>query len=231
MRNDILRFLEQSAYFDFLNKIEIVHSITVSTATVETMSITKPQQEEWRIKNAEVWDKIECALSTLSAEGMFASLECFTYSKHREPFAPPGKEAQIACTLYFRGKDVDAWKLDKSREAMRDSSGNCTFCGTHEDTPREDLDLPAYLVRGPRDPDKTNARFRCPIKFCRHWVPPSFQRKTYSGFFRAVYNGEAIFEGPCREKGDLDSEPMMSKEQIEAIKRVITEAFCSTPVP
>jgi hypothetical protein len=230
MRNDILRFLEQSAYFDFLNKIEIVHSITVSTATVETMSITKPQQEEWRIKNAEVWDKIECALSTLSAEGMFASLECFTYSKHREPFAPPGKEAQIACTLYFRGKDVDAWKLDKTREAMRDSSGNCTFCGTHKDTPREDLDLPAHLVRGPRDPDKTNARFRCPIKFCRHWVPPSFQRKTYSGFFRAVYNGEAIFEGPCRERGDLDSEPMMNKEQIEAIKRVITEAFCYNPV-
>ncbi|NBO09027.1 MAG: hypothetical protein EBV30_06720 [Actinobacteria bacterium] len=221
----------QSAYFDFLNKIEIALSITISTATMETMSITKPPPEEWRIKNAEVWDKIECALSTLSAEGMFASLECFTYSKHREPLAPPGKEAQIACTLYFRGTDVDAWKLDKSREAMRDSSGNCTFCGTHKDTPREDLDLPAHLVRGPRSPDKTNARFRCPIKFCRHWAPPSFQRKTYSGFFRAVYNGEAIFEGPCRERGDLDSEPMTNKEQIEAIKRVITEAFCSTHVP
>ena len=197
---------------------------------METMSITKPPLEEWRRKNAEVWDKIECALSTLSAEGMFASLECFTYSKHREPLAPPGKEAQIACTLSFRGKDdegyyVDAWKLDKTRDTMRDSSGNCIFCGTHKDTPREDLDPPAHLARGPRGPDKTNARFRCPIRYCRHWAPPSFQRKTYSGYFRAVYGGEAIFEGPCRERGDLDSEPMTNKEQIEAIKRTITEAF------
>jgi len=195
----------------------------------------KPPQEEWRRKNAEVWDKIECALSTLSTEGMFASLECFTYNKEREPLAPPGKEAQIVCTLYLRGTDsegyyVDPWKLDKSQEAMRDSSGNCTFCGTHKDTPREDLDYPAHLARGPRGPDKTNARFRCPIRYCRHWAPYSFQRKTYSGFFRAVYGGEAIFEGPCREKGDLDSEPMTNKQQIEAIKRVITEAFRSTPV-
>jgi hypothetical protein len=80
MRNDQLRFLEQSRYFDFLNKIEIALSISISTATMETMSITKPSPEEWRIKNAEVWDKIESALSTLSAEGMFASLECFTFS-------------------------------------------------------------------------------------------------------------------------------------------------------
>ena len=202
---------------------------------METMSIIKLSPEEWRRKNAEVWDKIECALSTLSAEGMFASLECFTYSKHREPLAPPGKEAQIACTLYFRGTDeegyyVDAWKLDKTREAMRDSSGNCTFCGAGKDKPREDLELPAHLVRGPRGPDKTNARFRCPIRYCRHWAPPSFQRKTYSGYFRAVYGGEAIFEGPCREKGDLDSEPMTNKQQIEVIKRTITEAFRSTTV-
>jgi hypothetical protein len=202
---------------------------------METTSMIKPPQEEWRRKNAEVWDKIECALSTLSTEGMFASLECFTYNKEREPLAPPGKEAQIACTLYFRGTDsegyyVDPWKLDKSQEAMRDSSGKCTFCGTHKDTPREDLDHPAHLARGPRGPDKTNARFRCPIRYCRYWAPYSFQRKTYSGFFRAVYGGEAIFEGPCREKGNLDSEPMTNKQQIEAIKRVITEAFRSTPV-
>jgi hypothetical protein len=197
---------------------------------METTSIAKPPPEEWRKKKAEVWEKIECALSTLTTEGLFTSLECFTYNKAREPVAPEGQEAQIECTLYFRGRDeegyyVDAWKLDKSRDTMRDSSGNCTFCGTHVDAPREDLELPAHLVRGSRDPGKTNARFRCPIKFCRHWAPPSFQRKTYSGYFRAVYGGEAIFEGPCREKGDLDSEPMTNKEQIAIIKRAITEAF------
>ena len=198
-------------------------------------SMIKPPHEEWRRKNTEVWEKIESALSSLSTEGLFASLECFTYNKEREPLAPPGKEAQIACTLYFRGTDsegyyVDPWKLDKSREAMRDSSGNCAFCGTHKDTLRDDLDPPAHLARGLRDLEMTKGRFRCPIRFCRHWAPPSFQRKTYSGFFRAVYGGEAIFEGPCREKGDLDSEPMTNKEHIEAIKRVITEAFRSTPV-
>jgi len=203
---------------------------------METTSSIKPPPEEWRRKKAEVWNKIERALSSLTTEGLFASLECFTYNKEREPLAPPGQEVQIECTLYFRGTDeegyyVDAWKLDKSRDTMRDSSGNCTFCGTHVDAPREDLELPAHLVRGSRDPGKTNARFRCPIKFCRHWAPPSFQRKTYSGFFRAVYGGEAIFEGPCREKGLDDAEPMTNKGQIEAIKRVITEAFCSAPVP
>ena len=202
---------------------------------MEITSSIKAPPEGWRIKKAEVWEKIERALSTLTTEGLFASLECFTYNKEREPLAPPGKEAQINCTLYFRGTDeegyyVDAWKLDKTREAMRDSSGNCTFCGAGKDKPREDLELPAHLVRGPRGPDKTNARFRCPIRYCRHWAPPSFQRKTYSGYFRAVYGGEAIFEGPCREKGDLDSEPMMNKEQIEVIKRTITEAFRSTTV-
>jgi hypothetical protein len=202
---------------------------------MEITSSIKPHPEEWRRKRAEVWDKIQCALSTLTTEGLFASLECFTYNKEREPLAPPGQEVQIECTLYFRGTDdegyyVDAWKLDKSRDTMRDSSGNCTFCGTHVDAPPEDLELPVHLVRGPRDANKGNTRFRCPIKFCRHWAPPSFQRKTHSGYFRAVYGGEAIFEGPCREKGDLDSEPMMNKEQIEAIKRVITEAFCSIPV-
>ena len=205
------------------------------TTIMETMSITKPSLEEWRRKNTEVWEKIECALSTLSTEGMIASIECFTYNKEREPLAPPGKEAQIVCTLYFRGKDdegyyVDAWKLDKSQEAMRDSSGNCTFCGRHVDAPREDLDPPAHLARGPRLTGKAKGRFRCPIRFCGHWAPPSFQRITYSGFFRAVFGGEAIFEGPCHEKGDLDSEPMTNKQQIEAIKRVITEAFRSTPV-
>jgi hypothetical protein len=56
-------------------------------------------------------------------------------------------------------------------------------------------------------------------------VPPSFQRKTYSGYFRAVYGGEAIFEGPCREKGLDDAEPMTNNEQIALIKRAITEVF------
>ena len=197
---------------------------------MEITSTIKPKHEEWRIKKAEVWEKIERALSTLTTEGLFASLECFTYNKEREPLAPPGQESQIDCTLYFRGTDeegyyVDAWKLDKTREAMRDSSGNCTFCGAGKDKPREDLELPAHLVRGPRGPDKTNARFRCPIKFCRHWAPASFQRKTYSGYFRAVYDGEAIFEGPCREKGLEGAEPMTNKQQITLIKRTITEAF------
>ena len=197
---------------------------------MEISSSIKAPPEGWRIKKAEVWEKIERALSTLTTEGLFASLECFTYNKEREPLAPPGQESQINCTLYFRGTDeegyyVDAWKLDKGRDTMRDSSGNCIFCGAGKDKPREDLELPAHLVRGPRGPDKTNARFRCPIKFCRHWVPASFQRKTYSGYFRAVYGGEAIFEGPCREKGDLDSEPMTNKEQIALIKRAITEVF------
>ncbi len=197
---------------------------------METMTITKPPPEEWRRKKAEVWDKIVRALYTLSTEGMIASPECFTYNKEREPLARPGQEVQIECTLYFRGKDdegyyVDAWKLDKTRDTIRDSSGNCTFCGTHVHAPREDLDPPAHLARGPRGPGKTKGRFRCPIKNCRHWAPPSFQRITYSGFFRAVFGGEAIFEGPCHEKGYQDSEPMTNVHQIEAIKRVITEAF------
>jgi len=197
---------------------------------METTSIAKPPPEEWRKKKAEVWDKIECALSTLTTEGLFASLECFTYNKAREPLAPPGQEVQIECTLYLRGTDeegyyVDPWKLDKSQDTMRDSSGNCTFCGTHADAPREDLDRPAHL--GTRGSDKARGRFRCPIKFCRHWAPPSFQRIIYSGFFRAVFGGEAIFEGPCRPRGQEEWYPMTNKGQIEAIKRVITEAFRS----
>ena len=197
---------------------------------MEITSTIKPLREEWRRKKAEVWEKIERALSSLSTEGLFASLECFTYNKEREPLAPPGQEVQIDCTLYFRGIDeegyyVDAWKLDKSRDTMRDSSGNCIFCGAGKDKRREDLEPPAHLVRGSRYPDKTKARFRCPIKFCRHWVPPTFQRITYSGYFRAVYGGEATFEGPCREKDLEGTEPMTNKEQIAAIKRAITEAF------
>lgn len=200
------------------------------TTITETMSITKPPPEEWRRKKAEVWNKIETALSTLSTEGMIASPEYFTYNKEREPIAPPGQEVQIECTLYFRGKDeegyyVDPWKLDKARDTMRDSSGNCTFCGTHVDAPREDLDPPAHLARLPRGPCKAKGRFRCPIKNCRHWAPPSFERITYSGFFRAVFGGEAIFEGPCRPRGQEEWYPMTNKGQIEAIKRVITEAF------
>jgi len=54
----------------------------------------KPAPEEWRKKNAEVWEKIERALSTLSTEGMIASIECLTYNKAREPVAPEGRSAR-----------------------------------------------------------------------------------------------------------------------------------------
>lgn len=176
----------------------------------------KPVPEEWRKKKAEVWEKIECALSTLSTEGMIASIECFTYNKDREPVAPEGQECKIECTLYFRDTDDEGnpaglYHLDKSQDTMRDSSGNCTFCGAGNDMPRE--------------ADKRKGRFRCPIKFCGHWVPPSFKRKIYCGLFRAVFGGEAIFEGPCRSTGEEEWEPMTNDQQIEAIKRVITEAF------
>jgi hypothetical protein len=176
----------------------------------------KPAPEDWRKKNAEVWEKIERALSTLSTEGMIASIECFTYNKAREPVAPEGQECKVECILYFRDTDDEGnpaglFYLDKSKDAMRDSSGNCTFCGAGKDTSSE--------------PYETRGRFRCPIKFCGHWAPPSFKRKIYSGFFRAVFGGEAIFEGPCRSSGEQDSEPMTNEEQIEAIRRVMTEAF------
>jgi hypothetical protein len=175
-------------------------------------------------KSTEVWDKVERALSTLSTEGMIASPEYFTYNKEREQkLALHGQEILIHCTLYFRDTDDEGnpaglYYLDKERDTMRDSSGNCTFCGAHVDKAREELELstlnPGYY--------KTKNRFRCPIKFCGHWAPPSFKRKTYAGIFRIVYGGEAIFECPT---SDPETERMTNKEQIDAIKRVITKAF------
>jgi len=179
-------------------------------------------------KSTEVWDKVERALSTLSTEGMIASLEYFTYNKGREQKlalygGPEGREVLIQCTLYFRDTDDEGnpaglYYLDKQREAMRDLSGNCNFCGAHVDKPREELEL------SPLNPGryKTKNRFRCPIKFCGHWAPPSFKRKSYAGIFRIVNGGEAIFEGPT---SDEQTERMTNEEQIEAIKRVITKAF------
>jgi hypothetical protein len=175
-------------------------------------------------KKSEVWDKVERALSTLSTEGMIASLEYFTYNKEREQkLGLYGQEVLIQCTLYFRDTDDEGnpaglYYLDKQRERMRDLSGNCNFCGAHVDKPREELNL------SPLNPGryKTKNRFRCPIKFCGHWAPPSFKRKSYAGIFRIVNGGEAIFEGPANEP---QTECMTNEYQIEAIKRVITKAF------
>ena len=183
-------------------------------------------------KSADVWNKVERALSTLSTEGMIASLEYFTFNEERElallsQGGPEGREVLIHCTLYFRDTDDEGnpaglYYLDKEREAMRDLSGNCNFCGTHVNKPREELDL------SPLNPGryKTKNRFRCPIKFCGHWAPPSFKRKTYAGIFRIVYGGETIFEGPFEgPTSDTETERMTNEEQIDAIKRVITKAF------
>jgi hypothetical protein len=175
-------------------------------------------------KSADVWEKVERALSTLSTEGMIASLEYFTFNKESElTLLSRGQEVVIYCTLYFRDTDDEGnpaglYYLDKERETMRDLSGNCSFCGTHVKKPREHLDL------SPLNPGryKTKNRFRCPIKFCGHWAPPSFKRKTYAGIFRIVYGGDTIFEGPVN---DPHTERMTNEPQIDAIKRVITKAF------
>jgi hypothetical protein len=175
-------------------------------------------------KKSEVWNKVERALSTLSKEGMIASLEYFTYNKEREQkLASQGQEVLIHCALYFRDTDDEGnpaglYYLDKNKDTMRDPSGNCTFCGAHVNKPREELDL------SPLNPGryKTKNRFRCPIKFCGHWAPSSFKRKTYAGIFRIVNGGDTIFEGPAN---DPQAERMTNEEQIDAIKRVITKAF------
>ena len=57
-------------------------------------------------KSADVWEKVERALSTLSTEGMIASLEYFTFNKESElTLLSRGQEVVIYCTLYFRDTD------------------------------------------------------------------------------------------------------------------------------
>lgn len=186
------------------------------------MEITEPYKK-WRNKRTQIWNKADRALSTLSAEGMITAVDCFSYNEERERLDPEGQDkrkgqdVRIVCALYFRDTDEDGnpaglWGCDKEQEAMRDSSGNCTFCGSHEDKPQEDL---GALGKG---------RFRCPIKGCRHWAPNHFKEKLYGGIFRIVYGGEAIFEGPSPDKYD-GHEAMKNEHQIESIKRVITEEF------
>ena len=187
----------------------------------------KPPSKEWRNQRTEIWNKADRALSTLSAEGMIAAVDCFSYSEERERLDPEGQDkkkgqdVRIVCALYFRDTDDEGnpaglWSCDKEEEAMRDSSGNCTFCGAHADKPHEDLDA--------LGPAKTKGRFRCPIKGCGHWAPKEFKEKIYGGTFRIVYGGEAIFEGPSRDIF-YGQEGMKNEEQIESIKRVITEEF------
>ena len=190
----------------------------------------KHPSKEWRNQRAKIWKKVDDALSTLSAEGMIAAVDCFSYSEERERLDPEGQDKQkgqdirIVCALYFRDTDDEGnpaglYYLDKEQEPMRDSSGNCTFCGAHEDKPHEELDSLGALGKA-----KTKGRFRCPIKGCGHWAPKEFKEKLYGGIFRIVYGGEAIFEGPSPDKYD-GHEGMKNEEQIESIKRVITEEF------
>lgn len=191
------------------------------------METTPHPSKEWRNQRTEIWNKVERALSTLSAEGMIAAPDCFSYNEQRERLDPEGQDKQkgqdirIVCALYFRdiddeGNPAGLYYLDKEQEPMRDSSGNCTFCGAHADKPHEDINALGLA--------KTKGRFRCPIKGCGHWAPKQFKEKLYGGIFRIVYGGEAIFEGPSPDKHD-GHEGMKNEEQIESIKRVITEEF------
>lgn len=176
----------------------------------------------------QVWDRLNKALRPLSMEGMHAGIDRFTYSKKREvaysaAAAPPGKEVRITCTLYFRDTDDEGnpaglWDHDWDSGIQHDEMGHCLFCGATADKPREELE-PGWVQK-----NKVNGRFRCPMDSCQHWAPKQFKEKTYAGTFRIVYDGEAIFEGPSRD--ELNGEqPMTNEEQIEAIKRTITETF------
>lgn len=202
-------------------KIETLSGHPNSPPRTHTMEITE-SYKKWRNQRTQIWNKVDRALSSLSAEGMIAAVDCFSYNEERERLDPEGQDKRkgqdirIVCALYFRDTDDEGnpaglYYLDKEQEAMRDSSGNCTFCGSRADKPQEDL-------------DKTKGRFRCPIKGCAHWAPKQFKEKLYGGIFRIVYGGEAIFEGPSPDKYD-GQEGMRNEEQIEAIKRVITEEF------
>lgn len=170
----------------------------------------------------QVWDKLNKALRPLSTEGMHVGIDCFTYSDQRELTAPPGKEVRITCTLYFRDTDDEGnpaglWGHDWGSE-QRDEKGCCVFCGATADKPLEDLG-PGWVQK-----NRVNGRFRCAMESCQHWAPKQFKEKTYAGIFRVVYGGEAIFEGPSCDEVTGD-QSMTNEEQIEAIKRVITETF------
>ena len=170
----------------------------------------------------QVWDRLAKAFRPLSTEGMHVGIDHFTYSYQRELTAPPGKEVRITCTLYFRDTDEEGnpaglWGHDWGSE-QRDEMGHCLFCGATADKPREEVE-PGCVQK-----NKVNGRFRCPMDSCQHWAPKQFKEKTYAGIFRIVYDGEAIFEGPsCDEV--TGEERMTNEEQIEAIKRTITETF------
>lgn len=171
----------------------------------------------------QVWDRLNKALRPLSIEGMHAAIDRFTYSEERElaySAAPPGKEVRITCTLYFRDTDDEGnpaglWGHDWDSEIQHDEKGCCLFCGAAADKPLEDLGKASTSING---------RFRCPMEYCKHWAPKQFREKTYAGIFRIVDGGEAIFEGPSRDKINGEQR-MTNEEQIEAIKRIITETF------
>ena len=166
----------------------------------------------------QVWDRLNKALRPLSTEGMHVAIDRFTYSDRRElayfaKNAPPGKEVRIICTLYFRDTDDEGnpaglWDHDWDSGIQHDEKGDCLFCGAAADKPLEEY----------------KGSFRCPMESCKHWVPKQFKEKTYAGTFRIVYGGEAIFEGPSGDKVNGE-ERMTNEEQIEAIKRIITETF------
>ena len=169
----------------------------------------------------QVWNRLNKALRPLSMEGMHVGIDRFTYSEARElAYSTPGKEVRITCTLYFRDTDDEGnpaglWGHDWDSGIECDERGHCLFCWATADKPREDLGKTTTSING---------RFRCPMESCRHWAPKQFKEKTYAGTFRIVYGGEAIFEGPSRD--ELNGEERMTNgEQIEAIKRIITETF------
>jgi adenylylsulfate kinase-like enzyme len=96
------------------------------------------------------------------------------------------------------------------------------FCGATADKPLEDLG-PGWVQKN-KASTNINRRFRCPMESCKHWAPKQFKEKTYAGLFRIVHGGEAIFEGPSCDEINGE-ERMTNEEQIEAIKRIITETF------
>lgn len=176
------------------------------------------------LKPTQVWDRLNKGLRPLSTEGMHVGIDRFTYNKQRElnysaKNAPAGKEVRITCTLYFRdtdeaGNPAGLWDHDWDSGIEHDEKGGCLFCGATADKPCEDVD----------QNKAQSSRFRCPMESCKHWAPKHFKEKTYAGTFRIVDGGEAIFEGPSRDEVNGE-ERMTNEEQIEAIKRVITETF------
>ena len=209
-----------------------MHSIT-QTSTAHRHDATPPKRFHFAklggaLTPKQVWDRLNKALRPLSTEGMHVGIDRFTYSDQRElaysaASAPPGKEVRITCTLYFRDTDDEGnpaglWSNDWDSGIQRDEKDCCVFCGATADKPLEELG-PGWVQKA-----KVNGRFRCPMEYCKHWAPKQFKEKTYAGIFRIVYDGEAIFEGPSRDEVNGE-ERMTNEEQIEAIKRIITETF------